>query len=321
VNIAVLTSGGDSPGMNAAVRAVVRTGLAEKTRIFGFYEGYRGLTENRHVAFDHESVSEIIDRGGTILRTARYKEFLELETRERAAANLKALDIDTLIVIGGNGSMAGAEKLQELGAHAIGVPASIDNDVYGTDFSIGFDTALNTVVGLLSKLRDTASSHERIFIVEVMGRECGAIALFAGMAGGADHVCLPETPAMEERQLQQMSEIVNRRYRTGKTHTIIIVAEGSGSAEDVGRAIHERTRREVRVSVLGHIQRGGSPSAFDRILAGRLAARAVDLTIAGESGVMVGLGNGRTRTVPLIDTYTKPVETDPELAELASILS
>ncbi len=321
MNIAILTSGGDSPGMNAALRAVVRKGLAEKLRVFGFYEGYRGLTENQHLAFDHESVSEIIDRGGTILRTARYKKFLEPDIRERAVANLEALDIKTLIVIGGNGSMAGAEKLEELGVHTIGIPASIDNDIYGTDYSIGFDTALNTVVGMLRKLRDTASSHERIFIVEVMGRKCGAIALFSGMAGGADHVCLPETPAMEERQLKQMSEIVNRRYRAGKTHTIIIVSEGSGSAEDVGRAIHERTGREVRVSVLGHIQRGGSPSAFDRILAGTLAARAVDLAIAEESGVMVGLRDGRVGTVPLVDTYTIPVETDPELAELASILS
>ncbi len=321
MNLAVLTSGGDSPGMNAAVRAVVRKGLAEKTRVFGFYEGYRGLSENQYGALDHESVSEIIDRGGTILRTARYQRFLEPGTREKAAANLKALDVTALIVIGGNGSMAGAEKLQELGVGTIGVPASIDNDVYGTDFSIGFDTALNTVVDMLSKLRDTASAHERIFIVEVMGRKCGAIALYSGMAGGADHVCLPETPAAGELQLSQMSEIVNRRYRAGKTHTIIIIAEGSGSAEEVGRAIHERTKRDVRVSVLGHVQRGGSPSAFDRILASTLASRAVELAIAGESGVMVGLGGGRVTIVPLVDTYTKTVRTDPELAKLASVLS
>ncbi len=321
MNIAVLTSGGDSPGMNAAVRAVVRKGLAEKAYIHGIYEGFRGLTENEHVPLGHSSVSEIIDRGGTILRTSRYEQFLDRKVRAEALANLHSLKIDTLIVIGGNGSMAGAHQLEKEGLKTIGVPASIDNDVYGTDFSIGFDTALNTVVELLRKLRDTASAHERIFIVEVMGRECGAIALCAGMAGGADHVCLPEIPAMEERQLVQMSEIVERRFRLGKTHTIIVVAEGSGSAEEVGQAIHERTEREVRVSIIGHIQRGGSPSAFDRILAGRLGSRAVDLAIAGESGVMVGLGEGRIRATPLSDAYTKTVKIDADLIKLASILS
>ncbi len=321
MNIAVLTSGGDSPGMNAAIRAVVRKGLIEKCRVYGFYEGFRGLTENQSAILNHSSVSEIIDRGGTMLRTSRYDPFKQLEIRARAAANLKSPKMDALIVIGGNGSMQGADLLRNLDVNVIGVPASIDNDVYGTDLSIGFDTALNTVVDMLRRLRDTASSHERIFIVEVMGRECGAIALYSGMAGGADHVCLPETPATGKQQLTQMAALVERRFDQGKTHTLIIVSEGSGSAKEVGSAIHERTGRDVRVSVLGHIQRGGSPTALDRVLAGRLAARAIDLAIAGEFGVMVGIEGTELVTTPLAETYMNTVQTDSELLNLASILS
>jgi 6-phosphofructokinase 1 len=321
MNIGILTSGGDAPGMNAAIRAAVRKGLAEQCRIFGFLEGFKGLTENKFITLDSQSVSEIIDRGGTILRTARYEKFEKPKTRAQAAGNLMELEIDALIVVGGNGSMAGADKLSEEGVGVIGVPASIDNDVFGTDFSIGFDTACNTVVGLLSKLRDTASAHERIFVIEVMGRQCGAIALYSGMAGGADHICLPETPATDEREVTQMSELVERRYKQGKTHTLIIVAEGSGSAKDVADAIHDRTGREVRVSVLGHIQRGGSPSVADRLLASRLAAQAVDLAIAGETGLMVGLEENRVTATRLRDTYSNPVHTDAQLLDLASVLS
>lgn len=320
MNIAVLTSGGDSPGMNAAIRAVTRAALSEHGRAYGFLEGFRGLSENDYTALRHESVSETIDRGGTILRTSRYNDFKDPRVQARAAENLKSLNIDALIVVGGNGSMQGAEALARQGVSVIGIPASIDNDVNGSDFSIGFDTAVNTVLENLSRLRDTASAHERIFVVEVMGRECGAIALNAGMAGGADHICLPETP-VDERQITLISAVVEERIRQGKTHTLIILAEGSGSAEPTAKAIMDRTGRDTRFSVLGHIQRGGSPSAQDRLLACRLGVAAVESAEAGKSGVMIGLVGNRTVETPLAETYSVRVQTDPELLRLASILS
>jgi 6-phosphofructokinase 1 len=317
MNIAVLTSGGDAPGMNAGIRAIVRHGISRGHKISGFVEGYRGLVDKEKVELDRASVSEVIDRGGTILRTSRYDDFLRPEVQKKAAANLRGAGIDALIVIGGEGSMRGADKLHQHGAAVIGVPASIDNDIFGTDFSIGFDSALNTVISVLSKLRDTASSHERIFVVEVMGRHSGSIALNAGVAGGADYVCLPNRPAAEPEQVKEMTEIVNSRYRRGKTHTLIVVAEGAGSAAEVAEAIHAGTDQEVRISVLGHIQRGGSPSAMDRLLASRLAAHAVDLAGEGESGLMVGLIGGRLTATELPAAFGQKVELDSDLYRLA----
>jgi 6-phosphofructokinase 1 len=317
MNIAVLTSGGDSPGMNAGIRAIVRHGISQGHQIFGFVEGFRGLVDKEKLELDRASVSEIIDRGGTILRTSRYDEFLRPEIQKQAARNLQSAGIDALIVIGGEGSMRGTDALGKNGASVIGVPASIDNDIYGTDFSIGFDSALNTVVAMLSKLRDTASSHERIFVVEVMGRRSGSIALNAGVAGGADYTCLPGTPAIAPEQVKEMTAIVNSRYRRGKTHTLIVVAEGAGSAAEVAAAIHAGTDQEVRISVLGHIQRGGSPSAMDRLLASRLGAHAVDLAAAGKSGLMVGLVGGRLTATELPAAFGQKAALDADLYRLA----
>lgn len=321
MNFGVLTSGGDSPGMNAAIRAVVRQGFAAGVQVFGFTEGYRGLADNEFVRLTGKSVSETIDRGGTILRTARFEAFKEREVQLKCLANLRNEKIDTLIVVGGEGSMRGADCLVELGAGVIGVPASIDNDIYGTDYSIGFDTALNTVIEVLGKLRDTASAHERIFVVEVMGRRSGAIALNAGLAGGADYVCLPDKPATDPGQLKKIVELTEKRFSQGKNHTLIVVAEGAGSAGSVSEAVQAATGREVRISILGHIQRGGSPSALDRVLASRLGAGAVDLAVTGGSGLMIGLVGNALQTTSLKDTFTKSVETDKELLKLAKTLA
>lgn len=321
MRIAVLTSGGDAPGMNAAIRSVVRQSLADQDKIFGYIEGFSGLVDGELLEFDSRMVSEIIDHGGTILRTSRYLPFIEPEVQFKAMDRLKEQEIDSLIVIGGNGSMAGAHALSKLGFRVVGIPASIDNDVFGTDHTIGFDTALNTVICVLSKLRDTASAHERIFIVEVMGRTSGAIALNAGVAGGADFICLPDTPATDPKQIGQICRLVERRYTLGKTHTLIMVAEGAGSASSIAEAVRDQTGREVRVSVLGHMQRGGAPSAFDRLLASQLGARAVELVNKGKSDLMVGLSGGRLAETPLEETYTKKVDTTGGLFELAKILA
>ena len=321
MKIAVLTSGGDSPGMNAAIRAVVRQGISNDHAVFGFVEGYRGLADGEMIELNNRLVSEIIDRGGTFLRTSRYIEFTDYAVQQKAVDHLKRLKIDSLIVIGGEGSMQGAHQLCKLGVRVVGVPASIDNDIYGTDYAIGFDTALNTVVEMLSKLRDTASAHERIFVVEVMGRRSGAIALNAGLAGGADYMCLPGTPAVDPDQIDRISALIERRYELGKTHTLIIVAEGAGSAGEVAGALRATTGREVRVTVLGHIQRGGSPSALDRLLASQLGSYAVDLADDGKSDIMVGLSGRHLTVTPLEETFTKQVNADSGLYQLAKVLA
>ncbi len=321
MKIAILTSGGDSPGMNAAIRAVVRQGLNERCQILGFVEGFRGLTDNEAIEFTSQAVSEIIDRGGTILRTSRFPEFINENTQQKAIANLKNSGIESLIVIGGEGSMKGAHALNKLGFKTIGVPASIDNDVFGTEFAIGFDTALNTVIDVLKKLRDTASAHERIFVIEVMGRKSGQIAVYAGLAGGADYICMPDIPATDPTQLNHIYKLVEKRYQQGKTHTLIVIAEGAGPSFKVSEAIEMATGREVRLSVLGHVQRGGSPSALDRVLASRLGSRAVKLAVAGVSDVMVGMLEGKISKTPLSEVCTRKVVGNQELCELANVLS
>lgn len=321
MKIAVLTSGGDSPGMNAGIRAITRRAIADHHTVRGYVEGYRGLVDGESVELNNNIVAEIIDRGGTFLRTSRYVQFTDYKVQQTAADGLRKANVDALIVIGGEGTMQGAHQLCKLGIRIVGIPASIDNDIYGTDYAIGFDTALNTVVEMLSKLRDTASAHERIFVVEVMGRRSGAIALNAGLAGGADYMCLPGTPATDAEQIDKISTMIERRYQLGKTHTLIIVAEGAGSAGEVAGALRATTGREVRVTVLGHIQRGGSPSALDRLLAGQLGSFAVDLADDGKSDIMVGL-NGRQLTVtPLEDAFTKKVTADSGLYQLAKVLA
>lgn len=283
--IGVLTSGGDAPGMNAAIRAVVRKGLYHGLDVYGIYYGYQGLMEGKIKKMEAGSVGDIIQRGGTILQTARSKEFTTSAGRAKAAGMLKQHEIDGLVVIGGDGSFRGAMELSELGISTIGVPGTIDNDIPFTDFTIGFDTAINTVVQMIDKIRDTATSHERTFVIEVMGRDAGDIALWAGLIGGAESIIIPE-------QAYDIDEIVGRLEKAkerGKKHSIIIIAEGVMSGAQMAEAIQTRSGIEVRTSVLGHIQRGGTPSAFDRMLASRLGAYAVELLIQGKTGRMVGL--------------------------------
>lgn len=298
--IGILTSGGDAPGMNAAIRAVVRKAIYHRIEVFAIRNGYQGLIDGSIEKMEIGSVGDIIQRGGTILRSARCKEFESEEGQEKGIAQLNKFGIDGLIVIGGDGSFHGAQKLTEKGYPCIGVPGTIDNDIAGTDFTIGFDTALNTIIEAIDKIRDTASSHERTYVIEVMGRDAGDLALWAGLADGAESILIPEKP-------DDFSDVVNRLIRgheRGKQHSIIVLAEGVGSGMTYGEKIQEATNLETRVTVLGHIQRGGSPSAHDRVLASRLGARAVDILLMGKAGRMVGIENNT-----LVDHSIKEVLT------------
>lgn len=315
--IAVLTSGGDSPGMNAAIRAVVRKAIFHGLEVYGIRRGYAGLINGEFVFMNLGSVADIVHRGGTILHTARSEEFKTPAGQDKAVANLEKYGIQALVVIGGDGSFRGAMALHQRGIRVIGVPGSIDNDIALTDYSIGFDTAVNTVVDALNKIRDTATSHERIFVIEVMGRESGFIALTAGLAGGAESILIPEIPF----SLDEVCQRLKRAHERGKIHSLILVAEGAGRGFEVGQAIQEKTGQETRVTVLGHIQRGGNPTAFDRNLASQLGARAVDLLLEGKSGLMVGMMGGRVVHHPLEATIGRRKEIDRELYELALILS
>ncbi len=304
--IGVLTSGGDSPGMNAAIRATVRCGSELGLEMFGVKRGFAGLIAGELVPLDNRAVGGIIERGGTILHTARSAEFLTEEGQGHALATVRKWQLDGLIVIGGNGSLKGARWLQEQGLPAVGIPASIDNDIYGTTMAIGVDTALNTVVEGLNRIRDTAVSHERAFVTEVMGRTSGYIALMGGLAGGAEVVLIPEVPTA----LEWVSRQVEEGLRKGKHHSIIVVAEGFApkgtkpeKGSSIGRVVshflEESGSIETRLTILGHLQRGGSPTAFDRILACRLGQAAVRLLSEGESGVMAALSGQQVVTIPL----------------------
>ncbi|MCX6383677.1 MAG: 6-phosphofructokinase, partial [Actinobacteria bacterium] len=274
--IGVLTSGGDASGMNAAVRSIVRYAIYKKLEVIGFYEGFKGLIANNCKLLSNNSVGGIIDRGGTFLFTARSEEFKTKEGLAIAKKNLESNNIDVLIIIGGDGSFRGARDLNCLGINAVGIPATIDNDIFGTDYSLGFDTSLNVIISLISKIRDTASSHERIFVIEVMGRNSGELAIKSSLAGGADYVLIPEVRV----DLVKIANAI-KHNREGKRHTLVIVAEGAAKATDVAASIKLLVEQEVRISVLGHIQRGGSPSAMDRILASQFAQKAVDFLISG----------------------------------------
>ncbi|GFP22212.1 6-phosphofructokinase 1, partial [Candidatus Hakubella thermalkaliphila] len=282
-----MTSGGDASGMNAAVRAIVRTGIYHGIEIIGFRKGYEGIIDNEHLVLNARSVSGIIDRGGTILETARSERFMTEEGQKKAFSVLRKHKIDGLIVIGGDGSFRGARVIDRMGISTVGVPATIDNDIAGTDYSIGFDTAINTVIDALSKIRDTATSHERVFCVEVMGRLSGEIALYAGLAGGADYILIPEIEYEMEHVLGEICEQISRDFEVGKKHFILVIAEGAGTAQGMASAITNRTHREVRISILGHLQRGGSPTALDRILASRFGAEAVEALMRGERDSLV----------------------------------
>ncbi len=315
--IAVLTSGGDAPGMNAAVRAVVRKGISNNLEVWGVMRGFSGLINAEFFPLQLGSVADIIHRGGTILHTARCPEFLHPEGQEKAVNALQQENIEGLVVIGGDGSFKGAQVLEEANISAVGVPATIDNDIAGTDFCIGFDTAVNTVTDAINRLRDTATAHERIYVMEVMGRESGHIALQAGLAGGAETIIVPEVP-------YDLTEVCNRLLRgvnRGKLHSIILVAEGAGNALYIGEEIRNLLEMEVRVTILGHLQRGGTPTAFDRVLASRLSSNAVDLLHQGKSGFMVGYLQGKIQPLAFAEALEEKKAFSWEDYRLASVLA
>lgn len=315
--IGVLTSGGDSPGMNAAVRAVTRKAIYHGLEVYGIYSGYAGLISGDIKKLDLGSVGDIIHRGGTMLYTARCEEFKTLEGQMKGIEQLKKFGIEALVVIGGDGSFQGAKKLTGHGFPTIGVPGTIDNDIPGTDFTIGFDTALNTIIDAVDKIRDTATSHERTYVIEVMGRNAGDLALWAGLADGAESIIIPE----ENYDMDEVISRLKRGVERGKKHSIIIVAEGVGSGVDIGNTIKEQTNFDTRVTVLGHIQRGGSPSAADRVLASRLGAKAVDLLLAGEAGKVVGIQNNVLVSHDIDEALAQKHEIDRDMFKLSQELS
>ncbi|XBC38481.1 MAG: 6-phosphofructokinase [Buchnera aphidicola (Melaphis rhois)] len=285
--IGVLTSGGDSPGMNAAIRAVVRTALSKNLRILGIHDGYLGLYEDKMTSLDRYSVSDIINRGGTFLGSARFPNFLKENIRSISIQNMKKRKIDVLVVIGGDGSYMGAKKLTEMGFPCISIPGTIDNDVAGTDYTIGYFTALETVVEAIDRLRDTSSSHQRISIVEVMGRTCGDLTLAAAIAGGCEFIVLPEIKYVQQELIQEIKAGIKK----GKKHAIVAITECICDVEKLAKHIQHETKRETRATILGHIQRGGAPRAFDRILASRMGEYAVELLLLGYQGQCVGIRN------------------------------
>ena len=318
--IGVFTSGGDAPGMNAAVRAVVRWLSANEVEVVGIKRGYAGMIDGEFVALTPRDVANIIQRGGTILRTARSKAFMTPEGRAEAAKQIAKAGIEGLVAIGGDGTFRGAIKLtQEHRIPIVGVPGTIDNDLYGTDFTIGFDTAVNTALDAIDRIRDTAASHERVFFIEVMGRHAGFIALNVGLAGGAEVIALPEVPTGPD----EIAEQIRVSEAKGKSSSIIVVAEGAypGGADTLMRAAQEIYPFEGRVTVLGHIQRGGSPTAHDRVLASRLGAAAAETLVAGTSGVMLGEVEGEIALTPLADAVEKRKPINRDLYELAGALA
>ncbi len=319
--IAVLTSGGDAPGMNAAIRAVVRSGIARGVEVYGVKRGYAGLIEDNMQLMEARSVGGIIQQGGTILGSARSLEFKTVEGRQRALANLHARGIEGLVVIGGNGSQTGASALNDMGFPVIGVASTIDNDLIGSDITIGVDTALNIALEAIDRLKVTASSHQRAFLVEVMGRDCGYLALMAGIAGGAEAVLIPEI----ETPPEQLVQVLRESYARGKTNGIIVVAEGAkyGAPEllEYFKQHEKQLGFELRATTLGHVQRGGAPGAFDRILASRLAAAAVSFLLDGVHGCVVGQIKSEVTTTPFSEVVGRTKSIDPRLFELARVLA
>lgn len=318
--IGVLTSGGDAPGMNAAVRAVVRTAVYNKLEVVGINEGYQGLLDKNVIPLGSRSVGQIIQRGGTMLRSARCKEFRTPEGRKKAYDYIKEIGLDGLVVIGGDGTFSGASIFsEEYNIPVIGIPATIDNDIYGTDATIGFDTALNTVVEAVDKIRDTASAHNRLFLIEVMGRDAGFIALRAGIATGAESILLPE---FEEYSIK-LQEYLERKHKKSKQNGIIIVSEGSKvKAYDIYKDIvKSHPEYDVRLSILGHMQRGGSPSAFDRVISSQLGVAAVEALLINRTSEMVGIRNNQIVYVPLSDAIKEHKSLNKNLLRIVDILS
>jgi len=319
--IGVLTSGGDSPGMNAAIRAVVRTAIYHKIEVYGILHGYAGMLTNDIIKMDTKSVANIIQRGGTILKTARCMEFMEPEGRKKAYENIKKHGIEGLVIIGGDGSFRGAQVFSnEFDIPCIGLPGTIDKDIAGTDYTIGFDTAANTAVEAIDKIRDTADAHDRLFIIEVMGRDAGYIALHSGIATGAENILIPERKTNLEEIINSLEEKEKRK----KLVNIIIVAEGDefGGANEVSSFIKERLPKiEVRVCILGHIQRGGSPSCMDRVLASRMGYHAIESLIEGRHNVFVGIVNNKIHFTPLNEAVKKKQRINEEWINMVRILS
>lgn len=321
-NIAVLTSGGDAPGMNACIRAVIRTGIYNGINMFGVMQGYQGLITNNIIPMDARSVSNIIHLGGTILKTARCLEFKTREGMQQAYDNLQARDIDALVVIGGDGTFTGAQRFsKEFGVKVIGVPGTIDNDLYGSDFTLGYDTAMNTVLEAIDKIRDTADAHDRLFFIEVMGRDSGCIALRSAVATGAEAVLLPE----KQTSLDELITQLESGASTKKTSSIVIVSEGhkAGGAYDIANRVKERFNHyDTKVTILGHLQRGGSPSSFDRILGSRLGFAAVNELLKGNTEQMVGLRGNDVKTTSLDEALNKhSFKLEADLLEMAKVLS
>ena len=320
--VAVLTSGGDSPGMNAAIRSVVRTCAYHDVKCIGVYRGYQGMIEGDFLEMGARSVHNIINKGGTILKSARSKEFMTVEGRKKAYDQLMKEGVDGLVVIGGDGSFTGAEVFnKEYGFPVMGIPGTIDNDIFGTSHTLGYDTALNTVVDCIDKIRDTASSHNRLFFVEVMGRDAGHIALNAGIGGGAEEVLIPE----EELGLERLLDSLKKSKASGKSSSIVVIAEG----DKIGKNVFELKdyveanlpEYEIRVSVLGHMQRGGAPSCYDRVLASRLGVKAVESLLEGKSNFMVGMINDKVSLTPLEQAIKGHTEIDRELLRVSEIMS
>jgi 6-phosphofructokinase 1 len=319
-NIAVFTSGGDAPGMNACIRAVVRAGIYYNLNVFGIVRGYAGMITGDIKRLESHSVSNIIQRGGTILKSARCEEFKTKEGRAKAYEQIKKYDIDGLVSIGGNGTFTGAQIFyEEFGIPTVGAPGTIDNDLYGTDYTIGFDTAVNTALDAIDKIRDTADSHDRVFFIEVMGRDSGYIALRSGIGGGAELVMIPERPNSIERVI----ETLRSGKFNSKTSSIVIVAEGEqiGDANSVAHQVRqELSELDIRVTTLGHIQRGGSPTALDRIIASRMGVAAVEGLLEGKKNVMAGIINNEILYTPFIDTITKKKPLLQDLLRMLPIL-
>jgi len=320
--IGVLTSGGDSPGMNAAIRSVVRTCAYHNIDCIGIYRGYEGMIEGDFKELGPRSVNNIINKGGTILKSARSKEFMTAEGRNKAYVNLVKAGIDSLVIIGGDGSFTGAEIFNsEYGFPVMGIPGTIDNDIFGTSHTLGYDTALNTVIEVIDKIRDTASSHNRLFFVEVMGRDAGHIALNAGIGAGAEEILIPE----ENLGLDRLLDSLQKSKSSGKSSSIVVISEG----DKIGKSVFElkdyveanMPEYEVRVSVLGHMQRGGSPSCFDRVLASRLGVKAVESLLEGKSNFMVGILGDKITLTPLEQAIKGNTEIDKELLRVSDIMS
>ncbi len=319
--IAVFTSGGDAPGMNAAIRAVVRTAAYHRLHVYGIHRGYEGMIDGEITRLEKGDVANIIHRGGTILKTARSERFRTAEGRKKAFEALSAYDIDGVIAIGGNGSFAGAEIFQkEFGLPMIGIPGTIDNDLFGTDYTIGFDTAVNTAIEAVDRIRDTADSHDRLFFVEVMGRHTGFIALNTGISSGAGGILIPESTKDLDKLLKHLDKAINRK----KLVSLIIVAEGNenGNATELAQLVREKfDGYETKVTVIGHLQRGGSPSGLDRLIASRMGFAAVEALMDGKSNIMVGIKNNDINFVPFKDSIKKNKKIDNSLLRMAEILA